>query len=199
MPEETSQFSLFKDCIARRVLATQSSDTDTDADDSSLDAFATYLASEAWPILPLSLQTATYETRGSVPLIDDIPFHSVSIAFTDTLLSYNYVSDTDEVSKFLRGSLEEYAEEACAAPPVWVRTRTEDCEICGRAVPLTYHHLIPRSTHTKVLKKGWHPESMINSVAWLCRYVLCRPLFFGTLMQVGNVIQPFIAWPAMKT
>ena len=43
-------------------------------------------------------------------------------------------------------------------------------EICEREVPLTYHHLIPREVHDKVLKKKWHPEAMLNSVAWLCRY-----------------------------
>jgi len=36
-------------------------------------------------------------------------------------------------------------------------------------VPLTYHHLIPREVHRKVLKRGWHREDMLNSVAWLCR------------------------------
>lgn len=26
--------------------------------------------------------------------------------------------------------------------------------------------------HVKVLRRKWHPEHMLNSVAWLCRYVL---------------------------
>ena len=36
-------------------------------------------------------------------------------------------------------------------------------------MPLTYHHLIPREVHKKVLKRGWHEEAVLNSVAWLCR------------------------------
>jgi len=65
--------------------------------------------------------------------------------------------------------VESYLEAAIAAPPVWVTTRRTECEICEREVPLTYHHLIPKAVHTKVLKRGWHKEFMLNSVAWLCR------------------------------
>ena len=54
---------------------------------------------------------------------------------------------------------------------MWSKTRTTECEICEREVPLTYHHLIPREVHDKVRKKKWHPEAMLNSVAWLCRWV----------------------------
>ncbi len=54
---------------------------------------------------------------------------------------------------------------------MWFKTRTTECEICEREVPLTYHHLIPREVHDKARKKKWHPEAMLNSVAWLCRFV----------------------------
>ena len=36
-------------------------------------------------------------------------------------------------------------------------------------MPLTYHHLIPKSVHERVKKRGWHDEEKLNSVAWLCR------------------------------
>jgi hypothetical protein len=36
-------------------------------------------------------------------------------------------------------------------------------------VPLTYHHLIPKSVHEKVRKRGWHADEVLGSVAWLCR------------------------------
>ena len=29
--------------------------------------------------------------------------------------------------------------------------------------------MIPRSTHERVLKRGWHEEWELNRVAWLCR------------------------------
>lgn len=53
---------------------------------------------------------------------------------------------------------------------MWSSTRTTECEICGRDwIPLSYHHLIPKEVHGKVLKRKWHEEWRLNSVAWLCR------------------------------
>jgi hypothetical protein len=50
------------------------------------------------------------------------------------------------------------------------RPLATECEICQRTwIPLTYHHLIPRGVHAKVLKRGWHTEDQLNNVAWLCR------------------------------
>ncbi|KAF5378182.1 hypothetical protein D9615_007554 [Tricholomella constricta] len=169
MENTSSQFSLFKDCIAKRILSHPVTQRQTQ-DSSELDEFSSYLASESWPTLTEPIRTASYETRGSLPSdVDSIPLDSTSVSFTETLISYGFASDTDEAVKFLRKALADYLEDACAAPPVWSWTRTTECEICEREVPLTYHHLIPRSTHAKVLKKKWHPESMLNSVAWLCR------------------------------
>ncbi|PFH47855.1 hypothetical protein AMATHDRAFT_151078 [Amanita thiersii Skay4041] len=180
-----AQYYVFKDCLARCLLAhldsqslaskdtlsTPSSISDSTSDDpSDLDDFSSYLSSECWSILPTSFQSATYETRDTVPDTDTFPLGArVSPAFVDTLVSYGITTDAEEAVRFLRRVLQGYVEEACAPPPVWSSTRTTECELCEREVPLTYHHLIPRSTHAKVLKRKWHPESMLNSVAWLCR------------------------------
>ncbi|KAG6882313.1 hypothetical protein C0993_011122, partial [Termitomyces sp. T159_Od127] len=163
------QLSLFKDCIAKRILAHPETRGQSQ-DSTDLDEFSSYLAAESWTTLPESIRTATYESRESVPSdVDDIPLDNTSVAFTDTLISYGFASDSDDALMFLRKVLVDYIADTCAPPPTWSSTRTKYCEICEREVPLTYHHLIPRSTHAKVLKKKWHPESMINSVAWLCR------------------------------
>ena len=169
MSEPTSeQFSLFKDSIARRLL-NQPDMNNSSSESSDLDDFSSYLASESWPSLPQSVREATYESRLNVPDSETISLDCTSTSFDDTLISYGLAADTDDAHKFLRKALADYIEQACAPPPVWKSTRATECEICERTVPLTYHHLIPRSTHTKVLKKGWHPEYMLNSVAWLCR------------------------------
>lgn len=53
---------------------------------------------------------------------------------------------------------------------MWAQTRAAACELCERGwVPLTYHHLIPRSVHAKAAKRGWAAEWELNKVAWLCR------------------------------
>lgn len=166
----TSQFFLFKDTIARYVLSRMNDQqADQEEEGSELDEFVSYLASEAWPTLPTATQDATYDTREKVPEIDEIPLESTSTAFIDSLISYGIVEDADDAYRLFKRILDDYREQACAPPPVWSSTRTTECEICAREVPLTYHHLIPRAAHAKVLKKGWHPGSIINSVAWLCR------------------------------
>ncbi|KIL66599.1 hypothetical protein M378DRAFT_160599 [Amanita muscaria Koide BX008] len=163
--QSVARYQTFKDCLAQSLLARLGGSDEN----SDLDEFSLYLSSESWPILPSSLQNATYESRSSVPDPDALPLTSLPNSFIDTLMAYGITSDVDESILFLRRVLVHYIDEACAAPPVWSSTRTTECEICEREVPVTYHHLIPRSTHAKVLKRRWHPESMLNSVAWLCR------------------------------
>ncbi|RAH45463.1 HNH endonuclease, partial [Aspergillus brunneoviolaceus CBS 621.78] len=93
----------------------------------------------------------------------------------DTLTTYAILADQPEeneeaLTTFFTPILTEYLAAVTRPPPVWATTRTDSCEICGRDwIPLSYHHLIPRSVHAKVTKKGWHLEWMLNSVAWLCR------------------------------
>ncbi|WP_106479034.1 hypothetical protein [Phytohalomonas tamaricis] len=45
------------------------------------------------------------------------------------------------------------------------------CELCGREdVPLTRHHLIPRTLHGKKrMRKRYSREEMVSSILWLCR------------------------------
>ena len=178
--ESSSQFCTFKDCLARRLLSASNLPTDgSEGSDDPLDDFASYLASEVWPSLPIPLHGASYEILSSDKVLKEmaldpfcIPLDTIPIptSFFDTLTSYSLFEDTDDCTGFLRKVLSDYLSEATAPPPVWKQTRTEECEICERSwVRLTYHHLIPRSIHAKVLKKKWHPESMVNSVAWLCR------------------------------
>jgi len=164
--QSSAQFFTFKDCVARGIITSQQHSTD---DASEFDEFASYLALESWTGLPLALRTASYETRSDLPDLETLPLDTTSTSFVDTLVSYRFSSDSEAALKFLRKTIQVYILEACAPPPVWSSTRTKECEICEREVPLTYHHLIPRSTHAKVLKKKWHSEGMLNSVAWLCR------------------------------
>ncbi|KAF7796280.1 hypothetical protein EIP86_007456 [Pleurotus ostreatoroseus] len=164
--ENTLQFAAFKDCLARRIIAKSDSGID---DPSELDDFTLYLASEVWLGLPEPLRTASYATRTHTPSIDSLLLDSTPTSFADTLTSCGLAADTDDALALLRKTLEDYIADVCAPPPVWSSTRTTECEMCERAVPLTYHHLIPREMHAKVLKKKWHPEEMLNSVAWLCR------------------------------
>ncbi|KAF4588059.1 hypothetical protein EYR38_010020 [Pleurotus pulmonarius] len=164
---DVQQFGIFKDCLARRILSRP--DYTSESSDGDLDDFVTFLAAESWSTLPQSIRELTYETKDSIPEIDALALGSTPISFTDTLTAYGLSEDTESALLFLKRTIEAYVSDASAPPPVWSSTRTTECEICERQVPLTYHHLIPRSTHAKVLKRKWHPQSMLNSVAWICR------------------------------
>ena len=183
------QFSILTDAIAHRLLRYPDLGS-SEEPGSALDEFASYLASEAWATLPDSVRTATYETKESVPSESEVPLDTLSPAFVDTLVSYGIAGDDEDATKFLSKVLAAYLGQATAPPPVWSSTRTEECEICEREVPLTYHHLIPKSTHAKVLKRRWHPESMLNSVAWLCRLV---PSMSSKIDDLQLVIDPVTA------
>ncbi|KAJ6518155.1 hypothetical protein C8R47DRAFT_1172707 [Mycena vitilis] len=152
---------MLKDCLARQ----SSSNPEPELDD-----FASYLAHEVWPTLPVAFREASYETRSNFPDdLDSISLDSTPVSFTDTLISYGIAPDIDASQTLLRKVLSDYLTDAYAPPPVWSSTRAKECEICEREIPLTYHHLIPRAVHAKATKKKWHPPSMLNSVAWLCR------------------------------
>ena len=89
---------------------------------------------------------------------------------SDSLEAYKLLPSTTDLPQFLIPVLQDYLSSTTAPPPVWSTTRASECEICERGwIPLTYHHLIPRQMHAKALKRGWHQEWRLNSVAWLCR------------------------------
>ncbi|KAF2835964.1 hypothetical protein M501DRAFT_981360 [Patellaria atrata CBS 101060] len=151
------------------------------ADD--LGDFIDYLASEIFPSLPLDLRTLSYSsikadsalsTKYSDPFpqstIDSI-LNPLPPSVTDSLISYGFLDDhPSSLSQLLAPIFIAYIEASAAAPPVWSSTRASACEICDRDwIPLTYHHLIPRSTHERVMKRGWHKEWELEKVAWLCR------------------------------
>lgn len=198
---ESQNFSLFRDCLASRVLFSLSADrskaigsaqtpTSEAGDSDDLADFTSYLACEAWPSLPSSLRALTHELAkaSGEPDADDIPLTTLPPAFSDTLTSYSLISaeDADAPQHFLRKVIASYIPLAVTPPPVWSSTRATECEICEREVPLTYHHLIPRSVHAKVLKRGWHKEEMLGSVAWLCRY---ESIFIFLCFQVCTLLR----------
>lgn len=92
------------------------------------------------------------------------------LSVSESLSVYGIIPESTDLPEFLRPILADYISSVTTGPPVWATTRTTACEICERDwIPLSYHHLIPREVHAKVLKRGWHEEWKLNSVAWLCR------------------------------
>ncbi|KAL1886182.1 hypothetical protein Plec18167_000111 [Paecilomyces lecythidis] len=152
------------------------------ADPEELADFIDFIASEAFPSLPEELQSLSYSaiqhdstlaSKYAVPiqrtLLDSVTA-AIPVSVAESLSVYGLIPEFSDLPEFLNPVLNEYISGVTTGPPAWASTRADACEICERDwIPLSYHHLIPRSVHAKVLKKGWHDEWMLNSVAWLCR------------------------------
>lgn len=147
--------------------------------------FIKYLSSLVFPFLPSELRTLSYpKFRDSAALQDAYTTPLSSSTYEqllstippdaiDSLESYALLpanSDMHDANLLLTPVFTAYCTAVTLPPPIWTTTRTTECELCERDwVPLTYHHLIPKSTHDRVRKRGWHDEDVLNSVAWLCR------------------------------
>ncbi|PVF94395.1 hypothetical protein CPB86DRAFT_789097 [Serendipita vermifera] len=192
---KTSNLNVIKDCVAYWVIQASLAQKNTKgnaqetvkADEKTdlaaeLDDFAQYLSQEVFESLPQDLKYADNGnpeaqkeyTKGELEAIPAPP------SFCESLVTYSLANSQDNAEDAfhrilisLNDELVSIADEAkrAALPPAggWKSTRTDACEICSREVPLTYHHLIPRSTHDKVLRRKWHSPDMLNVVAWLCR------------------------------
>ncbi|KAL2866753.1 HNH endonuclease [Aspergillus lucknowensis] len=168
----------FKLKSAKRKDNAKSPDPSEEVSPEELAEFIDFIATEIFTTLPNALQTLSYSALQHSPALATtyaLPLtlsHLESLSnplpttITDTLATYSLSLEAPDL---LNRALTEYIPAATCPPPVWATTRKSACEICGRDwIPLSYHHLIPRSVHDKVLKKGWHDEWMLNSVAWIC-------------------------------
>lgn len=140
-----------------------------------------YIASELFLSLPPDLRTLSYSAVQNDTMLAEAyatPLDSATLesivchipaSITESLLAYNVIEFSDSLPRFLMPILDSYITSITSPPPIWTSTRASACEICERNwISLTYHHLIPRSTHAKVLKRGWHEEWELNKVAWIC-------------------------------
>jgi hypothetical protein len=147
--------------------------------------FVDYIAAETFDSLPTELKTLDHysyakdeqlQSRYALPLTgDDIAslLPSLNPSVAESLLTYG-ITDEDKqgTSEFLAPVLTAFLTSVSTPPPTpsSTRSRVTACELCGRDwIPLTYHHLIPRFVHSKAVKRGWHREEDLQSVAWLCR------------------------------
>ena len=80
MPEESSQYGIFNQCLARRVLSQPGIMDSPEDNASSLDDFTSYLASEVWPVLPNYLHEATYEQRAKIPDADSLALENIPLS-----------------------------------------------------------------------------------------------------------------------
>jgi hypothetical protein len=120
-------------------------------------------------------ETPSLRERYSLPLtgadIDDI-LPALDASVRESLETYGIIDESKQgINEFLAAVLSAYVNAVSTPPPPPGSTKGQvtACEICGRDwINLTYHHLIPRFVHDKVIKRGWHRPEELNNVAWLC-------------------------------
>jgi hypothetical protein len=198
---------------------TPSDDASTATQD--LSEFIDYIAHSTFTSLPDSLQTLTYYIWTSSSLEDKYPSPLTGQWIADNLLpsldpsieaslsTYGITTATQTPQEFLAPVLTNYFSAIATPPPPPRSTKVdaEGCEICGRDwINLSYHHLIPRMVHDKVVKRGWHKKEDLENVAWLCgachRFVhsfagheeLAREYFTVERLLAEDKVQEWAAW-----
>ncbi|KXJ85068.1 hypothetical protein Micbo1qcDRAFT_224894 [Microdochium bolleyi] len=148
--------------------------------------FVDFTAEQTFEYLPEELKTVQHhdwakddEMQGRYPL----PLTSADVgelmpvldpAIEESLATYGItVRNPQGLVEVLAPVLTAFITALATPPPAPISTKQAaqeaGCEICGRDwVPLTYHHLIPRFVHDKVVKRGWHRAEDLQNVAWLC-------------------------------
>jgi len=166
-----------------RKATTEAKPTADNPEPSELAEFSDYLAEGIFPSLIEDLKQLSHHLlqndsaisdKWSLPLtlsvLEEVTGH-IPADVADNLTAYGLIAPpTSDLQSFMAPVLSAYVAAVTLPPPKWAETRKDACEICERDwVPMTYHHLIPKQVHAKVLKRGWHEEQQLNSVAWLCR------------------------------
>lgn len=166
------------------VSANISTDERERDDAAELSEFIDYTAHEIFTSFPADLRTLSYsawfnskalQNKYTDPLAKQTASSILAPlppSIEESLSTYAYLRPAQTLAEFLTPILTSFVATLIAPPPPPSQTKelATECEICSREhIPLTYHHLIPRSVHAKVLKRGWHTEDRLNDVAWLCR------------------------------
>lgn len=120
-----------------------------------------YIANEIFVALPPELRTMTYSIWFNTTLLQSLYTDALSATtsslildplpadITDSLSAYGFMPDITTLTEFLTPILQSYVSTLITPPPAPSQTKSAatGCEICDRSwIPLTYHHLIPRST-----------------------------------------------------
>ncbi|KAK4249965.1 hypothetical protein C7999DRAFT_38888 [Corynascus novoguineensis] len=150
-------------------------DTATEPSADDLADFTSYIAATTFLSLPDDLRSLTHHAWADSPALRGAyalpltPERAADLVQTldpsvpDSLTAYGITAPPSD------GPPSNLPVTTPPPPPASTKAQAEGCEICGRDwINLTYHHLIPRMVHDKVVRRGWHREDELQNVAWLC-------------------------------
>ncbi|APA08973.1 hypothetical protein sscle_04g037430 [Sclerotinia sclerotiorum 1980 UF-70] len=194
-------------------------------DAAELADFIEYIALEIFTHLPHELRTLSHKTYTSNPILQKIypNLHPLDLetsttisealppSIPDSLQTYSLLPAYTPLPEFLHTILETYTTHLLTPSPPTHTPKPKPiiraCELCNRDwIPLTYHHLIPKFVHAKVLKRGWHTEEELNNVAWICRAChsfvhrvagheeLAREFYTVELLREREDVARFVEW-----
>ncbi|KAG6036876.1 hypothetical protein E4U41_005459 [Claviceps citrina] len=194
-----------------------------DADE--LSDFIDYLAGTIFEGFPNALKQLDHrswresnelQAQFALPLApENLSVLDLPLSISETLVTYDLIAADPTLDSplpattehFLVPIMTSYIETLITPPPASWASRTDACEICERNwIPLSYHHLIPRFVHEKVVKRGWHHKEDLQNVAWLCgachRFVhqfktheeLARDYYSVELLLAEDEVRKFAAW-----
>jgi hypothetical protein len=174
------------------------------------------LASEIFSIFPADLKQLSYaaiqhdtklERKYSDMTVLDSILPRIPPSVNDSLQAYAILPASTDLSNLILSTISDYITAVTSPPPIWSNTRASACEICDRHwIPLTYHHLIPKQVHDKAIKRHWHNEWDLGSVAWLCRAchsfvhkiasneVLAKELYTVDLLMDRDDVKAWAKW-----
>ncbi|TLD23869.1 hypothetical protein PspLS_06478 [Pyricularia sp. CBS 133598] len=200
---------------AETVTTTKAPQPQPQNDDAEeLSEFIGYVADTTFDLLPSELRLLTHRSWIEDPSLADrysLPLTGPSLtAVLPTVLDPDVstaLSAHGDPEDLLAPVVTAYVTTATAAPVKVARGQADECELCGRDwIHLTYHHLIPRMVHEKVLRRGWHREDELQNVAWLCRAChntvhrfashedLARHYYTVDLLMAQDEIAAFAQW-----
>ncbi|KAK3376658.1 hypothetical protein B0T24DRAFT_225010 [Lasiosphaeria ovina] len=168
------------------------------------------------PSPPLQQRYALPLSSDAVGDILRLTSGGVDASISESLAAYGVTSSGEPepdpetgMAELLAPVVTAYISSATAAPAPASATKglATACELCGRDwINLTYHHLIPRMVHAKVVKRGWHRADELQNVAWLCgachRFVhrfaghedLARRFYTVELLLEQPAVAAFAEW-----
>lgn len=81
-----------------------------------------------------------------------------------------------------------------------MKLKRESCVCCGRCVPLTFHHLIPRKVHRRARFKKHYDRATLNigiHVCRLCHRGIHKTYDEMTLAQRYDSLEALLADPSL--
>ena len=89
-------------------------------------------------------------------------------------------------------------------------TKPSNCQLCGRSVSLTFHHLIPRKVHRRPRFKKYFSKEELNQGIWICRkchkgihkffdeMTLAKDFYTLEKLQANPIIAKHVEWVAKQ-